>query len=138
MRQIPDWDTYFMQIADAVSKRSKDPTTQVGAVLVDPDNRIIGTGYNGMPSGMYETDDTWKKENKYDLVLHSELNAIIHSVRSTYDATLYTTMYPCKECAKLVAAAKIKRIVYCNDKYFNPISEDIFKKCGIITVRITP
>ncbi len=137
MRKIPEWDDYFMSIADAISKRSKDPSTQVGAVLVDPENRIIGTGYNGMPSGMKETNKLWDTKDKYDYVIHAEMNAILHSVKSSYGAKLYSTMYPCKECAKLIASSKIKHIFYRDDKYLNNISEDMFKRCGIITMRMT-
>jgi len=136
MRNIPDWDTYFMGIADAVSKRSKDPSTQVGAVLVDIENRIIGTGYNGMPPGMKESNKLWNTTVKFSFVIHSEMNAILHSVKSPYGATLYCTMYPCQECAKLIASSKIKQIFYRDDKYLNNISEDMFKRCGIITIRM--
>jgi dCMP deaminase len=124
MRKVPGWDTYFMDIARAASTRSKDPHTQVGAVLVQ-ENRIIGTGYNGFAPGAVETPALWERPLKYDYVIHAELNCILHAVAPAKGSTLYTTMYPCKECAKLIASAGIQRIVYCDDKYKNEISEDI-------------
>src|SRR5690606_32917971 len=60
-RNVPTWDAYFMTLARVISTRSKDPNTKVGAVLTTSDNRIIGTGYNGMPEGMIETDELWQR-----------------------------------------------------------------------------
>jgi dCMP deaminase len=100
------WDENFMTIARVVAQRSKDPSTQVGSTIVSKENKIIATGYNGMPNGIDDDDDdiSWTKssedptENKYMYVVHSELNAILNSTQSCKGSTLYTTLYPCENC----------------------------------------
>lgn len=136
MREVPSWNEYFMNIAVAVSKRSKDPNTQVGTVIVNKDNHIIGCGYNGFSNGFEDTKLRWTKKFKYDYVVHSEANALLNTTQSTKGARLYTTLYPCKDCAKLISAAKIKEIYYIDDKYFNDISNKIFKECNIKTYKM--
>lgn len=136
MDKIPNWSKYFMDIAKTVSTRSKDPNTKVGAVLVDKDNRIIGTGYNGFPGGMSETEELWQRPIKYEYVVHAEMNCILHSTRNTKGSSLYVTMYPCKDCAKLIASAGVKRIIYEDSKYQNEISEHIFKSCNINLLKL--
>jgi dCMP deaminase len=120
-----------MNIAKVVATRSKDPSTKVGAVLVDSNNHIIGTGYNGMPTGWNETEECWKRPNKYDYVLHAELNCLLHSTISVKGSKLYVTEYPCKECAKLIAASGITNIYYAGDKYYNGVSKNIFNALKI-------
>jgi dCMP deaminase len=104
-----------MGIADAVKLRSPDPKTQVGAVLVDENSRVIGTGYNGPPAGFKDEVLDWKTrdDSLYQRIVHAEMNAILYS-GARYDerAKLYVTMSPCKDCLKLVAAAGIKTIHY--------------------------
>src|SRR3546814_4797914 len=82
MRIVPTWTSYFMRIAQDVASRSKDPSTQVGAVLVDADNHIIATGYNGFPPGIEETPARWQRPDKYERVIHAEMNAIAHAARA--------------------------------------------------------
>ena len=130
MREVPSWDQYYMEIAKTVSSRSKDPVTQVGAVLV-MENRIIGTGYNGFGPGQYECPLLWERPHKYDYVVHAEANCLLHSVKAPKGATLYCTMFPCKECAKLISSSGISRVVYLDDKYINKVSEDLL---SLITV----
>jgi len=116
MRQIPNWSEYFMGIAEAVSKRSKDPNTQVGSVIVDKNKHIIATGYNGMAPGMIENDSIWTKENKAAIVVHSEANCLLNAVKSVKGATIYCTHKPCQNCSVLLSAAGIKEVVYKNDR----------------------
>ncbi len=117
------WDEYFMGIAVLSSMRSKDPSTQVGACLVDSENKILSVGYNGMPRCCNDDDYPWEREGKpletkYVYVCHAELNAILNchggSVR---DAVCYTTLFPCNECAKALVQSGIKEVVYLSDKY---------------------
>jgi dCMP deaminase len=126
------WHEYFFSIMDAVSLRSKDPNTKVGAVIVDRDNKIVSVGYNGFPSGFSDTEDRWQAPNKYDYVAHAELNAIINSNSSTKNTILYVPFWPCKNCAKYLASAGIKEIHVKSDYYKNSVSEEIFKECGIV------
>ena len=77
------WDEYFMALAILSSKRSKDPSTQVGACIVDENNKILSMGYNGMPIGINDDNITWEREGsfldtKYAYVCHAELNAILN------------------------------------------------------------
>jgi dCMP deaminase len=116
MRKVPKWSEYFMDIADVVKTRSKDPKTQVGAVIVDSDHHIVGTGYNGFPARMSEDVLDWDRPNKYDLVIHAEANAIIHSIASLKGTKIYTTLHPCVECAKMICSAGIKSVRYREEK----------------------
>ena len=75
------WDEYFMGIAMLSGMRSKDPNTQVGACIVDPEHKILSMGYNGFPLGCSDDEFTWAREgedNKYFYSTHSELNAILN------------------------------------------------------------
>lgn len=120
------WDEYFMGIADLSGKRSKDPSTQVGACIVSDDNKILSMGYNGFPKGCSDDDFPWGKEGqeddpynaKYLYVTHSELNAILNYRGGSLDGSkLYVTLFPCNECAKAIIQAGIKNIIYKSDKY---------------------
>lgn len=125
-----DWDQYFINLTDSISTRSKDPNTKVGSVLVDENNHIVGTGYNGFPPGFPDESEYWQRSTKYDYVIHAELNAIIHS-STTKNCTLYTNLSPCSNCAKHIAAAGIKRVCYKQYKK-DEVTEFIFAACGII------
>ena len=126
------WDNYFMGVALLSAMRCKDPNTQVGACIVNPDKRIVGIGYNGMPIGCKDEEFPWDREGgfletKYAYVVHAEPNAILNSNSQTRNCTLYVTLFPCNECAKLVIQSGIKEIVYMDDKY-NGTESDIASK----------
>lgn len=113
MRVVPKWNDYFMHLAGEVSKRSKDPSTQVGAVIVDREHHILATGYNGFPPGCEDNDRLWERPIKYDRVIHAELNAIAQAARLGHaidGAVIYTTAFPCNECAKAIIASGIRKI----------------------------
>ena len=74
-------EDYFMGIARAVAMKSKDPKTKVGAVIVDADNRIVSTGYNGMPYKCDESKLSWERPHKYHYVIHAEMNAVLNARR---------------------------------------------------------
>lgn len=123
-RIIPSWDEYFMLEAIQACTRSKDPSTQVGCVIVNEDNHQMAKGYNGFIAGIKEDHFTWDKgadlpfsETKYAYVNHAEANALIHSESKLKNCTVYVTLFPCNECAKLLAGSQIKRVVYLEDKY---------------------
>ncbi len=117
------WDDYFMGVAVLSSMRSKDPSTQVGACIVDPDKKIVGTGYNGAPRGIEDDSFPWAREGdfletKYAYVCHAELNAILNSTKENLKGcTLYVALFPCNECAKAIIQSGIKKVVYLSDKY---------------------
>lgn len=135
------WDAYFMGLAILSSKRSKDPNTQVGACIVNDENRIVSVGYNGAPNGINDdTDMKWDrdgdfKDTKYAYVCHSELNAILNSKADLKGCTLYVTLFPCNECAKAIIQSGIKKIVYLSDKYNgtdgNVVAKYMFDKVNI-------
>ena len=128
------WDEYFMGIAILSSLRSKDPSTQVGACIVNSEKRILSMGYNGMPRCCSDDDFPWDRNgdplnSKYLYVCHAELNAILNcAVGSVRGCTVYTTLFPCNECAKAIIQAGIRTIVYESDKYANDASTRASKR----------
>ena len=135
------WDAYFMGIAILSAQRSKDPGTQVGACIVGADNKILSVGYNGMPIGCADELMPWARDGapmdtKYLYVCHAELNAILnYSGGNIRGATVYTTLFPCNECAKALIQAGVKRVVYLSDKYSDSdsvqASKLMFKMTGV-------
>ena len=115
------WDEYFMGIAMLAARRSKDPSTQVGACIVSPDNIIISTGYNGMPKGCSDDLFPWEREGeetKYPYVVHAELNAILNANgRDLRNSRIYVALFPCNECAKAIIQSGVKEVLYLSDKY---------------------
>lgn len=115
------WDEYFMGVALLAAKRSKDPNTQVGACIVDSDNIILSTGYNGFPYGCSDDDFPWAREGKdtkYSYVVHAELNAILNARGKVLKgAKLYVDLFPCNECAKAIIQSGISEVVYLYNKY---------------------
>lgn len=136
-----NWDEYFMGLAILSSLRSKDPSTIVGACIVDNNHKILSMGYNGAPIGFSDEDMPWNREGnfidtKYAYVCHSELNAILNArgINLT-DSTIYVTLFPCNECAKAIIQSGIKRVIYLSDKYNNTeqniVAKKLFDKCGV-------
>ena len=117
------WDDYFIGVAILASMRSKDPNTQVGCCIVGEDMTILSTGYNGFPKGCSDDVYPWERVGehnctKYPFVVHAELNAILNaSGKSLRGATVYTTLFPCNECAKAIIQSGVARVVYLSDKY---------------------
>ena len=116
------WDEYFMGVAMLSALRSKDPSTKVGACIVNQNKRIVGIGYNGLPCGCNDDEFPWERkggflDTKYAYVVHAEPNAILNATSDLTGATLYVTLFPCNECAKLIIQSGIKEIVYVSDKY---------------------
>ena len=142
------WDEYFMGIAELSAKRSKDPTTQVGACIVGNNNHILSLGYNGMPSGCNDDDMPWSRDGetlktKYPFVCHAELNAILNNGgNNLHDARIYTTLFPCNECAKAIIQCGIKSIIYKSDKYAKSDSviaaKHMFDLAGVQYKKYTP
>jgi len=117
------WDEYFMGVAKLAARRSKDPSTQVGACVVSPENIIISTGYNGMPHGCSDDEFPWGREGeetKYPYVVHAELNAILNANgRDLRGSRVYVALFPCNECAKAIIQSGVKEVIYLSDKYAN-------------------
>ncbi|ESO02367.1 hypothetical protein HELRODRAFT_161627 [Helobdella robusta] len=137
-----EWEDYFMAVAILSAQRSKDPAKQVGACIVSEDKKIVGIGYNGMPNGCSDDELPWVKnqadelDNKFAYVCHAEMNAIMN--KNTYDVkdcTIYTALFPCNECAKLIIQSGIRQIVYLSDENKNKksilASKRMFNLAGI-------
>jgi dCMP deaminase len=117
------WDEYFMGVALMSAQRSKDPSTQVGACIVNARKKIVGVGYNGFPIGCSDDDLPWEREGafldtKYPYVCHAELNAVLNSISPELSGcTIYVALFPCNECAKVIIQSGIREVVYLSDKY---------------------
>ena len=128
------WDSYFMGIAMLSAERSKDNNTQVGACIVDQNNKILSVGYNGMPTGCDDDEMPWEREGdmletKYAFVCHAELNAILnYSGGSLENSRIYVTEFPCNECAKAIIQTGIREVIYLSDKYMDSSATIASKK----------
>lgn len=117
------WDEYFMGVALLSARRSKDPSTQVGACIVNSKNKIVGAGYNGLPIGCDDDEFPWEKQGdflhtKYPFVCHAELNAILNNIgMDLQGCKIYTALFPCNECAKAIIQSGIAEVIYLSDKY---------------------
>lgn len=123
-REVMSKECYFMAVAKLAAQRSKDPSMQVGACLVDSDQKfIIGVGYNGTPNNIPDSEYPWhetdpdQKKCKNDYVIHAEANALSLSDRTRHkDSIMYCTHYPCVECAKAMVHAGVKKIIFDDDQ----------------------
>jgi dCMP deaminase len=149
------WDEFFMGMAFLSAQRSKDPSTQVGAVIVDDDNRILSIGYNGFPRGCPDVGPDalpWGREGeapqhgldtKYLYVVHAECNAILNkNTTSLKGSRLYVCLYPCNECSKMIIQSGIREVVYMSDKYASvpsfQASKTLLKLAGVSTRQYLP
>lgn len=111
-----------MRMAHLIAERSKDPSTQAGAVVVSDNNVVFGMGYNGFPRGVENTAFSWERDGsfldtKYPYVCHSEENAIFNANNAVKDCKIYCTLFPCNECAKAIIQNGIKEVIYESDKH---------------------
>lgn len=108
-----NWDGRLLALAEHIAHWSKDPSTQVGAVITDPNRRIVSVGYNGFPAGVIDKTE-WlnDRETKYALTIHAETNAILFAQRDLLGCTLYTWPFmPCRRCAVLLIQLNFHRVV---------------------------
>jgi dCMP deaminase len=109
---IGKWDRRFLKLAEFVARWSKDPSTQTGAVIASPDNRLVSVGFNGFPKGVADNHRLNDRDTKYQLIVHCETNAVLLAGRSVEGATLYTWPFgSCTPCAARMIQAGIKRVV---------------------------
>lgn len=137
-----------MSIAMLSAMRSKDPSTQVGACIVNSEKRILSMGYNGMPKHCSDDEFPWNRDgsplsSKYLFVCHAELNAILNcNSGSVKGCTVYSTLFPCNECAKAIIQSGIAEVVYMSDKYSESdsvlASKRMFDTAGIKYRLYTP
>jgi len=122
------WDDTFMFMANLIAERSKDPSTQVGAVIVDENNVVLGMGYNGWARNINQDDLPWDRDGdlldtKYPYIVHAEANAIYNASKSCEGARIYCGLFPCNECAQAIIQNGIVEVIYQSDKYYD---QDIF------------
>lgn len=147
------WNKYFLDIAEVVRTRSDCLTRAVGAVLVNQNNRIITTGYNGSPKGIKNCNEggcercTLKIKGKVSsgegldkcICVHAEENAIIQAANegiSTDHSTCYCTNLPCVNCAKILIQAGVSKVYYKED-YDSPLTKSLFRQAGLTFKKLT-
>lgn len=140
---VISWDEFFMKVAVAASQRSKDPNTQVGACIANTNHRILSVGYNGTPSALNDDFFPWGTsddplQDKHNYVVHAEANAVLNyrgSLKDLEGSTVYVTLFPCHDCAKILAQVGVGEVVYLDNKYADTddgrISRRILDSCGI-------
>ena len=145
-----DWHDYFMSIAMLSAYRSKDPNRQVGACIVDPKTqRIVGIGYNGFPLGCSDDKLPWARnaasqlDTKNPYVCHAEMNAIFNKNCSSLEGCrIYTTLFPCNECTKMIIQSRMLDIVYLSDEKRDEVpmkaSRRMLKLAGVAARAHTP
>lgn len=122
------WDEYAMRLAEVAASKSKDPWQKVGAVILRADSSIASIGYNGFPQGV--TEDWENREKRRLLVIHAEQNALRYT-KPGEGKTLYSTLLPCNDCLKSIAAYGIKRVLYKEIYHQDPSSLIIAENLGI-------
>ncbi len=124
----PTWDEYFLDLAELISRRSPDPNTKHGCVLVDPDHRVISTGYNGPVQGLPNEMVPLTRPDKYDWFIHAEDNAVAFSRCDMRGGSAYVTGPPCASCFRRLLQVGIRRIVHAG-RQSACISESEAKAC---------
>ncbi len=142
------WDNYFLSMAYFVAKKSKDPSTKCGSVIVGVDNEILTTGYNGLPRGIQDgLPERDERPVKYVWYEHAERNAIYNAARigaALKNSTAYITGCPCSDCARALIQSGVARCVWDQDNAFvtDPVKQarweesmgytvQMFEECGM-------
>lgn len=114
-RTVPAWDEYFMRLAQGIALRSKDRSTQVGCVIVGPDNEIRSTGYNSFPRGMDDHHpERHERPEKYKWTEHAERNAIYNAARvgtPLKGCRVYCGLFPCMDCARAIVSVGCTEVI---------------------------
>ena len=149
-RQLPSWDSYYLEICKVVAARSKDPNTQIGCVVVGPAHEIRTTGYNSFPRGIRDdVPERLVRPTKYLWIEHAERNAICNAARcgtALEHCTIYVEIMPCMDCARAIVQAGIvevvvsaERIQQYSSEFYNQQfghTETLFAEAGIKVRRV--
>lgn len=135
------WDEYFMDITEMVSTRSTCDRAFVGCVIVNDDNRIVSTGYNGSVSGNPHCDDIGHKMREGHCIrtIHAEMNALLYCARegiSVKNCTAYVTHFPCLNCTKALIQAGIKKIIYREGYRMDEFAIELLRGNNVETTQI--
>lgn len=128
----PDWDSFFLKLVDDVAERSGDAQFHAGAIIVDNRHNILSVGYNGHVA---DIEDKWlpnMRPEKYDFMLHAELNAILNCEHRPRGATIYTNGHPCLHCYQCCVQAGIVEIVCTDEKKATMIDKQMDAKLEIM------
>lgn len=134
-----NWDERFTDLAQFVAEWSKDPSTKVGAVIVNDQRQVLSLGYNGFPRGVFDLESRYSdRDQKLKFVAHAERNALDNAFSDVRGATLYTTLCPCNECAKSIIQRGIRRVVahkftdlVQRERFNAEITEQMFHEAGV-------
>lgn len=134
-----NWHNRYLDMAELVAGWSKDPSTQVGAVVVSPQNFVVSVGFNGFPRGIEDNDRLNQRGTKYMNIIHAEMNALMFATSSVRGCSLYTYPFqPCSQCAAAIIQSGIKKIITkklsnVQPKWYNDFSNarDMFNEAGI-------
>lgn len=142
--RLQKWDIRFLQLCKHITEWSKDPSTQVAAVIVKDVNKIVSVGYNGYAAGVDDDDTLHTREEKYPRIIHGEKNAILFAQRDLTNHTIYVfPLAPCGQCAAAICQVGIARVVTVipNDPELilrweesNKVALDQFRKKGVEVV----
>ncbi|CBX87954.1 hypothetical protein [Roseovarius Plymouth podovirus 1] len=138
----PGFTEWALGLAQAVSLRSRDPSTKVGAVIIRPDKTIASMGYNGFPRTMQDKDIWWNdRTEKYARVIHAEMNALLNAKESVNGMQLYCTHPCCEHCAKHVIAAGIRHVHFytsedIRSRFDITRSLQLFEDCGVAVTEL--
>lgn len=139
----PTWNKTFMDMAVVLSKRSHDPDTKHGAIIVDFNNVIVGAGYNGYPRGCDVSTFPDTRPAKYGYMVHAEQNAIIHCHKRPANCTMYVTGLPCPRCFLEIIQSGIKTVVFgavkssCVTESDEVVVNHLARECEVRLVRYT-
>ena len=130
------WADRFLALAEHVAEWSQDPSTKVGAVIVDNKKRVVSMGYNGFPRGVKDCPERYNNsEMKHLFVSHAERNAIDNAPNSVEGCTMYVQLLPCNECAKSIIQSGIKKVITYKptreDKFNWDITRIMFQEAGV-------
>ena len=133
------WDQYWLSILNETARKSKDPTSKVSALIVNQDNELQSSGYNGFPPGVTDLKSRWDhRDTKLMFVQHAEANAIIRARKDLRGCKIYVGFWPCRDCAKHIVTAGITEVIVNEyykgkkDYYKNDTTEAIFKEGGVV------
>lgn len=135
------WADRFLALAEHIAEWSYDPSTKVGAVIVDNKHRVISMGYNGFPRGVRDLSRRYAdKETKHLYVCHAERNALDNAPMSVEGCTMYVALLPCNECAKSIIQNGIAKVITYKpdreDKFNWDVTRTMFREAGVTLYEI--
>ena len=141
---MANWDKRFLDLADHISGWSKDPSTKVGAVIVNNRHKVLGIGYNGMPCGVNDLEERYlNRDTKLNMVVHAEQNAIVNAITPVENCTIYvSSLPPCSKCAGLIINAGLQRVVFRKreipQRWQNSVNMSLlmFREAGVEVIEI--